>query len=280
MRAGSSVAWFGKRLAVVQDDANFVALIDGSSCRAITLPSGRGGKRQFDDVRGNKKDKLDLEASVVLGGKLHAFGSGSLVGRDRVLRVDATGVPSVIAAPRLYAALAARTDFSGSELNVEGALAIGDDLWFFNRGNGAPRGELRPVDATVRTTVNEILRYLHDEARAPVPVLEDVTIYDLGSVGGCRLTFTDATFAFGRSVYLAAAEDSPDVTRDGPVTGVAIGFLDDEPRYALVLAEDGAPLCDKLEGIAPGEDGRTLLAVVDKDDPGAPSEVIELEVTF
>lgn len=280
VRAGSSVAWLGGRLAVVQDDASFVAIVGDGTCRSIALPAGEGGKRQFDERRGNKKDKLDLEASVVLDGVLFAFGSGSAAGRDRVVRLTEGGALRVSAAPRLYAALRDRTDFSGSELNVEGALAIGGDLLLFNRGNGAAARGLHPVDATVRVTVAELVRYLDDEASAPLPALGEVTAYDLGSAFGSRLTFTDATHAFGRSLYLAAAEDSPDATRDGPVAGVAIGVLDaSEPRYALVEDEAGAPLRDKLEGLTAGSE-TTLFAVVDKDDPDVPSELVEIEARF
>ncbi len=281
VRAGSSVAWFGARLAVVQDDASFVAIVEPTACRAVTLPAGPAGKRQFDERRGNKKDKLDLEASVVLGGALWAFGSGSAPGRDRIVRMSASGEVRVVPAPRLYAALAARADFAGSELNVEGVVAAGDDVWLLNRGNGAPTPERQPIDATVRVDAAALLAYLDDEPSAPLPEFEDVARYDLGAVGGSRLTFTDATFALGRRVYLAAAEASPDATRDGPVAGVALGFLDEEPRYALIVDERGELLLDKLEGIAPARAdgaGSVLYAVVDKDDPDAPSELVELEV--
>jgi len=40
---------------VVQDDANFIAVIDPQiwQVRAIPLPAGERGVRQFDDLRGN-----------------------------------------------------------------------------------------------------------------------------------------------------------------------------------------------------------------------------------
>ena len=94
---------FGDRLAVVQDDANFVALVGLADGRvdSIALPASDGGVRQFDDLRGNKRLKLDLEASVidVEGGRatLFAFGSGSSPARARlsaVLDHDEPGTPS------------------------------------------------------------------------------------------------------------------------------------------------------------------------------------------
>jgi hypothetical protein len=68
LRAGSSVSWFGDRLALIQDDANFLVLIEPHSLQvdAIPLPAGEEGLRQFDDLRGNKRFQLHLKACVTL----------------------------------------------------------------------------------------------------------------------------------------------------------------------------------------------------------------------
>jgi len=99
VRAGSGIAWIGGLLAVVQDDANFIALVDPASydVRALTLPAGEGGVRLFGSDRGNKQLKLDLEACVALpdgpgGEMLVAFGSGSTPQRERIVLVDTPGV--------------------------------------------------------------------------------------------------------------------------------------------------------------------------------------------
>ena len=90
VRAGSSLSWFGDRLALIQDDANFL-LIEPHSLQvdAIPLPAGEGGLRQFDDLRGNKRFKLDLEACVTVptpdGDLLLAFGSGSTPDREKIV---------------------------------------------------------------------------------------------------------------------------------------------------------------------------------------------------
>ena len=83
VRAGSALARIDAHtLAVVQDDASFVAILRGAGTEELVvhdvpLPSA-GGVRQFDDARGNKKAKLDLEACIVVrgGALLIAFGSG------------------------------------------------------------------------------------------------------------------------------------------------------------------------------------------------------------
>ena len=120
VRAASSMAWIGDRVALVQDDVNFVALVDPATglADAITLPAGRDDKRQFDDGRDNKKYKLDLEAMARVpttrGTMLVAFGSGSKKRRENVLTLGFSGRlkrpahhdPSLVASPRLYASLA------------------------------------------------------------------------------------------------------------------------------------------------------------------------------
>ena len=220
VRDGSGVALLGRRLAVVQDDANFLALVEPRSgvVDAVPLPAGPGGLRQFDDGRANKADKLDLEACVAVpddergGLRLLAFGSGSTARRERV--AEARGLDGAAPAltlhelPAFYAALRAVPAFAGSELNVEGVL------------------------------------------------------------------------------YAAAAEASPDATRDGDVAGSALGVIVGDAhggvtaRWAVVRDAGGEPFAGKIEGlVTTRESPARCWAVVDGDDPAAPSELclVELE---
>jgi hypothetical protein len=167
-------------------------------------------------------------------------------------------------------------DFSGSELNIEGSAIDGADVVFFQRGNGAGAA----VDATARVDALALFAYLRGEG--PCPALRDVASWDLGAMAGVRLTFTDGALCpIGTGVaFLACAEACPDALRDGPVSGVAIGRLDDRARtcaLAPVMDEKGEPLRDKAEGLAfDADDARRAFVVVDKDDPDVPSELLEL----
>lgn len=293
VRAGSALVRLGATtLAVIQDDACFVAILEGVGgdrplmVHDVTLPS-LGGARQFDDTRGNKKLKLDLEACIALdSGNLVAFGSGSSPARERVVLIEDAGKPNaritVVHARALYEALHADANFAGSELNVEGAAAAGDDVVFFQRGNGAARGDLLPVDATARIDRAALLAYLADPEHLPCPPLRDVVAWGLGAIEGTRLTFTDAASWHDRIAFLACAEASPDATRDGPVSGVAIGRLDDRSREATIGTiwnENGAPLVDKAEGLAfDATDQRRAFLVVDRDDPACPAALLELRL--
>jgi hypothetical protein len=278
VRAGSALASLGAgRLAVIQDDASFLALVDLASGRVddVPFPASPNGERQFDDLRGNKKRKLDLEATLALGdGSVVAFGSGSSDLRERVVLVH-EGRVDVVEATALYAEMRAARSFSGSELNVEGAALDQDDVVFFQRGNGA--GEA--VDATARVDAKALFAWLR--GGGPCPPLRAIVQWDLGTTaGGVRLTFTDGARSPNGLAFLACAEDCPDATRDGPVTGVCIGRLDDAAEkceIADVLGEDGAPLLDKAEGLA-FVDSRRAYVVIDKDDPALPSELLELSL--
>ena len=281
VRAGSALALVdGPRLVVVQDDAAFLALVDPASGRAtsVMLPAGPGGARQFDDGRGNKADKLDLESAVAVGAVIYAFGSGSTDRRRRVVIVDtSTGALRVVDAGPLYEMLGVA--LPGVELNVEGAVIFDDVLRLAHRGNGRGDGN---TDALVHVPWAPLRAFL--DGAGPCPTPTNVVRVDLGAIGGVRLTWTDLAVlprAGGDAlVFLAAAEASPDAYRDGPVAGCAIGVLEDVGgrdvvRVGALLGEDGAPLPAKPEGVCVDpRDPSTLWIVVDPDDPARPTELL------
>lgn len=303
VRAGSSVARLGGRLVVVQDDANFFALVDPDSgdAEAITLAAGAGGVRQFDEGRGNKRHKLDLEACVVVPGdgsgasRLLVFGSGSKARRESV--VDASGLetsdPSLVMRhlPGLYAALRAAPDFAGSQLNVEGAIFLAgrgegaSAVRLFGRGNGAARGTLQARNATCDLDWPALDAHLSTPRAAPPPALRHITQYDLGAVESVPFGFTDAAvMRDGAMLYVAAAEASRNAIRDGTVAGSALGVIHVdargcpvEARFAVVHDAHGQPFTAKIEGVALSwESPARCWVVVDTDDPAAPSELCEV----
>lgn len=281
VRAGSSLTWLGNRLAVIQDDAHFIALIDPESGRVDALPlaAGEDGLRQFDDLRGNKRFKLDLESCLTVpspeGELLLAFGSGSNMRRESVIRVRLSGETEVIQAGELYARFRSTRAFSGSELNVEGAVFAGGWVRFFNRGNGEPRDGLLPLNATCDVHWPELEAYLQAPDRLKPPELRRIVQYDLGSLDGVRLTFTDATAAYNGMLYVAAGEDSPDAVTDGKVSGSVIGVINESTRchWTALRQSDGRLFDAKIEGICSGDPEGRVYVVVDADDPTRPSEL-------
>lgn len=292
VRSGSGLAWVPTGLAIVQDDANFIAVHDPSTGRTgcITLPAGEGGLRQFDDVRGNKRYKLDLEACVAVedddGTVLLCFGSGSTDRREQVVMVDRWEheLPRVrlVSTLELYRVLRSEAAFAGSELNIEGAVQLGNTVRLFSRGNGASRDGRQPVNATCDLDLGALLGYLRNPTGRVPPAPTGVVQYRLGAIGGVTLGFTDATVRGGTVFYTACAEISPDATQDGPVVGAALGLIDADgtPRWAPLTDAGGQRLAIKAEGLADAPDGETgLYVVLDCDDPGAASELCRVELT-
>ena len=299
VRAASGIAWVDAKLAVIQDDASFVALVDPATglAQSIALPAGPDGRRLFDDGRGNKAEKLDHEAlTVVTTGAdplLVALGSGSLPRREVIALISGLGTSHaatrVFAVPRFYAALRAATLFAGSELNVEGVIHIDGRLRLFGRGNGAVAGAVRPVNATCEVAWSTLSAHL-DDPGLPPPVPIDIVQYELGSIDGISLSFTDATLGWltpgsPRAIYYtAAAEASPDVTRDGEVAGSAIGVIEESDggltaRWTELRDADAGRFPFKVEGIAPAsaKPGRLFVAA-DDDAHDRPSELLEVAI--
>jgi hypothetical protein len=280
VRAASGIVRAGGDLYIVQDDASFIAVRrEDGRVDSIVLPAGPGGRRRFEDALGNKRDKLDLEGVVMIApGRIAGFGSGSLPARERIAILDLeNGEVRVHDASELYRALRERTDFSGSELNLEGAAIAGAALRLFQRGNGAPQRDLSPVNASVDLDRASFVRWLDGEG--PLPELARVRRYDLGEENGVRYSFTDAVAVGERILFVAGAEDSPDAIEDGEVVGVRIGVMHGtEVRFAPLLDLDGSRSAAKIEGIAPVREGVVdrFFAVTDLDDPDRPSNLCEL----
>ena len=291
VRAASGLTWVYGQLGLVQDDANFVAIVDPGArhTRAIPLPRGDDGRRQFDDERGNKRYKRDFESctTIVDGAAqtLLAFGSGSKRDRRSVLLIDDchTRTPSVqlIAAKRLYKRLEAERDFAGSDLNIEGAVVRDRNVCLITRGNGKARDGDVPRNALCHVSLDALREYLRDPDEGDPPTPFGIANFDLGVLGGLPLGFTDAAVCNAALLYSAAAEGSPDARTDGVVTGSVMGVIDERGRvrYTRLHDDAGAPLLEKVEGLVAWPDDPTRVwAVVDADDARRPSLLCEVRL--
>jgi len=280
VRAASGLAFSQGRLAIVQDDAAFIAMVAGDDVASVVLPRGAGGRRRFEVALGNKHDKLDLECCVALGDDLYAFGSGSTPVRERIVQVG-YGTRTFDASP-LYRRL--REELGGA-VNIEGVAHVTlaasgrDELWLFHRGNTGP-DDLGP--AAVRISRAQLATWL--AADGAVPEVLGSARFDLGvAPGGVRYGFTDAVASGERVLFIAAAEASPNAIDDGPALGSLAGVFtvgpDGLPREVRVtaLAVDGQPL--KAEGLAldPARPG-TAWIVTDPDDTDQPARLYELQL--
>lgn len=299
VRGASGLAWAGDKLAVIQDDANFIALVEvlSGKVESLALPLGALGKRLFDDERGNKADKLDFEslfAATSADGiaTLLAVGSGSTASREKIAMVQLTsGMPvRLIHATALYAVLRACPSFAGNELNIEGALRRGEHVRFFGRGNGEISEGVVRLNATCDLNWAALLAYLDNPAETAPPAPHNVLRFELGELDGTRITFTDAaeipgamTHSIAAMLYTGTAEASPDVVEDGAVQGSVIGIISEgtggvTARFTEIRDAQGQSVRAKVEGVALGDFTRgQVYVVVDADDHRQPSELWELQ---
>jgi hypothetical protein len=169
-------------------------------------------------------------------------------------------------------------------MNVEGALLVGSVLKLFGRGNGAVRGELLPVNASCEVSWPALRAYLEQPASIAPPFPGAITQYDLGVLDGVPLGFTDV--ALGRQsviLYAAAAEASPDATRDGEVRGSVVGAIDPDKgagRWARLSEKNGESFTGKVEGLTlDAQRSERIFAAVDSDDPSKASDLLELRLS-
>ncbi len=284
VRAASSIRLQGNRLVILQDDVNALAVLDPAtgSTYPILLPAGPEGARVFDDERGNKKLKLDLEACIVLpDGRLVAFGSGSSPQREKIVMV-APGKGAMAqqwSGEDLYAGLRVHSGARGARLNIEGAVVQGGWLRLLQRGNGK-RG-FEPWNAILDVALDRFLGWL--DGRHPFPPVRRIFEVHLGDLDGVPFGFTDAAVTDdGRVAFLACAEDTEDALIDGPVMGCRFGWLDAENQVVVmtpVVESDGQPTRLKLEGIEVRTGGGTVFDVVaDMDRGDVPAQIVELVV--
>jgi hypothetical protein len=290
VRAASGLSAFREYLAVIQDDANWLALIDADQqVTAVPLPPSPAGDRVFSKKRGNQADKYDLEACVTVSSgdecELVGFSSGSRKEREWVLRVreqkDSGKLKAeFVPAPAFYAAMRENKAFSGAGLNIEGALAFDEDrVRVFQRGNAAPCDGLEPVDATADFSWAALCAHLSEPDRHEPPFLDNVRSYDLGTLDGVRLTFSDAEhLGDGRVLFSASAED-PD---SGKIRGSVLGIIDKEgeARWTHLSDEEGRPFSGKIEGLTlDPNDKAKVYFVIDDDNGDTPSSIFHAVVS-
>jgi hypothetical protein len=289
VRAASGLSAFCEYLAVIQDDANWLALIDADQqVTAVPLPRSPAGDRVFSKKRGNQADKYDLEACVTVssgeGEELVGFSSGSRGERRWVLRVREAGGGEYEAeftpAQAFYAAMEDNRQFSGAGLNIEGALSLDRDcIRLFQRGNAEPGNGRDAIDATGDFSWKELCEHLSAPERQPPPAIGNIRTYDLGKLDGVRLTFSDAEhLGEGRVLYSASAEDP----QSGEIRGSVLGIIeaDGRARWTHLFDQDGSAFNGKIEGLTVDtKDPDKVYFVIDDDDEELPSRIFHARIS-
>ena len=227
------------------------------------LPHGKAAR---------KRRKPDMETLLHLpawrssaGGALVALGSGSRPNRSVgvVIPLNADGEPSTEVHRFDLNPLHEPLRAALGEINIEGAVVAGDELLLLHRGTN------ETDSAVARCRLSDLLRCMAGDT-SPAH-LRSVDTYELGTLNGVRLGFTDgAALPDGGWVFSAVAEDTASSFADGRCSGSVIGVVD-AGGNVLALHRVEPPV--KIEGIAVQvhAGGATLCLVTDADDPGISS---------
>ena len=274
LSAASGVVRRGDFVYVIGDDELFLAVFRLSAPdEPGTLERALAGDLPLDHgARAGAKP--DLEALTVLPpfgghpyGALLGLASGSGPGRDRgfvwALAVDGSlrGQAQEVDLAPLYRRLGEHIE----ELNIEGASVIGDRLWLLQRGGGTGR----PAGIVAELSLEEVMDSLQRDLRLDADELAALRAYDLGTLDGVPLTFSDATpVAQELLVFTASAE-----AEDGRIRGSVVGTLGLDGRVQRLRTIDRRY---KVEGVHATIDTGVMdfLFVCDQDDPDAASPLL------
>ena len=275
LSAASGLVQLGRRLYVVADDELALGRFDlhGGAPGALA-PLFEGALPDSHDAR--KAAKPDLEALALLParpehpfGALMAFGSGSRANRQRgallmlTAQGEVDGPPRAVDLAPLYQPLHATLP----ELNIEGAFVSGCALCLLQRGNSGSG-----VNACIRFGLDAFFAWLHE--RAPPPGAGSIARFELGSIDGIPLGFTDGTsLQDGGWLFSAAAEDTLDPYLDGRCAGSIVGVVD---AAGIVRRTERLSGTLKVEGIAASAEGLALklLMVTDADNRQSPAMLL------
>ena len=281
--AASGIAPLGDGWLIVQDDATSAAWSRPGSVTPVRVLPPVDGVDRFTEADSTKHLKPDLEVAcpAEVGGEpaVLLLGSGSTPRRMRGVLVRPAGDGFRVDAAELgplYERVAERLGLQMDHLNLEGASRHGDTLRWFNRGNLAAGVSSASVDVPLEELVDAVL----GRGDAGSVRVGRTRVYELGEVEGVGLAVTDAiALPDGRVLLSAAAEDSPNAVDDGPVVATALALVDDEEVVAVTPIPEVDGHVHKVEGLALRRVECSevhLLAVVDDDDPDAPSTAIDL----
>lgn len=246
--AASGIAYSEGLIRLVSDNSNYLYeyRVAGEQLARHLLKDGQ----QTEQVA--KAQKMDLEALVDRGDALYMFGSGSTPIRERGFVLSkGDGLVDTLHLNKLYDAMRTTAGIGADDFNIEGAAVHGDDWLFLNRGNG-PGG--RNVLFTVQGAS------LTNDFRL------SFTAFDLPTIKGLPVGFSDATVVDDTLYFIATAEAGNSTYHDGQVGGTLFGTIDLESR--TIGSTEVISRSQKFEGITlyQTETGRMSFLLCEDDD--------------
>ena len=275
LSAASGIQIVEDKFFVVADDELFLASFPLINTRqGVQVPALPGEKEMPADNLLRKKVKPDWESLVFVPsefvppyGALLLVPSGSMPTRQRavLLPMDVKGVsdkPREIDLSGIYSEL--YKDIK--ELNIEGAIIVGNELRLFQRGNGSLK-----ENAIVTLKMQNFIKYINKTGELrPKDVISAIQFHrSLSSVP--VKGFSDAaSLSNGEMLFLASVENTVSTFADGEILGSFLGLMakDGKIKWMAPFA-----LNLKAEGLAVNEskDGIQVFVVPDSDAPEKPA---------
>lgn len=277
LSAASGLVRAGDSLYVVPDDEQHLGVFPATGNAPGALIRMLAGELPATNPE-RKARKADLEVLTRLppfpgcpSGALLALGSGSRPTRRRgaLLSLDARG--AVIGASRSidFAGVFDSLEHELPAVNIEGAVIVADRLRLLHRGT-----KRHPQSAWIDLHCPDVLRALGSSDAVDTATLVGTAFFDLGTINGIPLAFTDgAPLPDDTVVFTAVAEDTEDGYEDGSSVGAAVGIAD---RSGRVRVLEQLEVNLKIEGIEAQLEGDVirLLLVTDADEERLPASLL------
>ena len=152
--------------------------------------------------------KPDFEAITLKGNELHLFGSGSTLNRNRQFVFNTENKQTTtIDLTSLYQKIKDTVSIADEDLNIEGALYYLENLFLFQRGNGA-----NSKNGIVKINSQNTSKIQFQSIQLP-------------KIAQVETSFTDAILVDKLIYFLASAEDTISTYEDGEVLGTIIGAI-------------------------------------------------------
>jgi hypothetical protein len=282
LSAGSGLVAAGRYLYVIADDELHLGVFPARGRAPGALVRFRAGRLPLRKKE-RKRRKPDYEAIVALppferfpAGALLVLGSGSRPSRRKGVLVALGADGAIASRPRIVdlAPLYRPIEREFDALNIEAAFVDGDRLALLQRGN---KEDSR--NARIRLALPPLLQALAADAPLPRSALLDITSFDLGTIAGVPLGFTDAAaLPRGGFVFTAVAEDTGNSYADGACAGSAIGIVDRVGRVSALWRLKPAL---KVEGILVRSlrSGLRVMAVTDADDSSVAATLLQTKLS-
>lgn len=229
VHAASGLVKSGNDFFVVADDdlSLFQFNFEGvTKVDSIPLKSGV----LADDPKERKRQKPDWESLIKLEvapdeNILLAIPSGStenrMMGAYVKLNYHGQIIPTQNPVQVSFSQLFSELKTKIPDLNLEGACVLNNQLKLFQRGNGAGG-----INAIIDIDLDGFCQDLKNSRPVNAKHLLAIKKYDLGTLNGYKLDFTDACALINEIWFLAVAEDSQSTYDDGQFHGAILGCLD------------------------------------------------------